>query len=68
MLHSGASGYLVKSDLTNDLITTIRATHQGKVVLSSEIAGQLLEPTVPRHHFNLTERELEALVRAINAR
>jgi NarL family two-component system response regulator LiaR len=61
MLRSGASGYIVKGELTSDLITTIRATHQGQVVLSSQIAGQLWEPTVPRHHFNLTERELEVL-------
>jgi two-component system, NarL family, response regulator LiaR len=63
MLRSGASGYIGKEAITHDLITTIRAVHQGKVVLSPEITTLLLSPTpaAPQRQFNLTERELEVL-------
>jgi NarL family two-component system response regulator LiaR len=66
MLRNGASGYISKGAITQDLITTIRATNQGQVVLSPEIANLLLSPPAvsgaarPRQ-FNLTARELEVL-------
>lgn len=63
MLRTGASGYISKGAITHDLVTTIRATYQGKVVLSPEIANLLLSPApaAPLRQFNLTERELEVL-------
>jgi NarL family two-component system response regulator LiaR len=63
MLASGALGYIVKTALTNDLITTIQDTVQGKMVLSPEVARQVLDPPAENHkaEFNLTEREQEIL-------
>lgn len=62
MLRNGAVGYLTKSSLANDLAETIRATHQGKMVFSSEIGAQLVNPPQPVVDFQLTDRELEVLV------
>ena len=63
MLRNGAVGYLTKSSLAEDLPQTIRATVQGKMVFSSEIGAHLLSPPQPIESFNLTDRELEVLVR-----
>ena len=64
MLRNGAVGYLIKGELSQDLIHTIRTTHQGQAVFSPEIAARLINPptstNVPR--FRLTDRELEVLV------
>lgn len=64
MLRNGAVGYLLKGELSQDLVHTIRTTHQGQVVFSPEIAARLIHPptstTVQR--FRLTDRELEILV------
>jgi NarL family two-component system response regulator LiaR len=62
MLRNGAVGYLTKSSLANDLAETIRATHKGKMVFSSEIGAQILNPSQPAVDFQLTDRELEVLV------
>jgi NarL family two-component system response regulator LiaR len=62
MLRNGAVGYLTKSSLANDLAETIRATHQGKMVFSSDIGAQLVNPPQPVVDFQLTDRELEVLV------
>jgi len=64
MLRNGAVGYLTKGELTNQLVSTIRTAHQGNVVLSPEIAQQLLkQPEVEKaQRFHLTDRELEVLV------
>jgi NarL family two-component system response regulator LiaR len=62
MLRNGAVGYLTKSSLANDLVETIRATHKGKMVFSSEIGAQILNPSQPAVDFQLTDRELEVLV------
>ena len=63
MLESGASGYVIKGSLSHDLVSTIRATHQGQAVFSAEIAQQLLNAqekvTIQSH--DLTDRELEVL-------
>ncbi len=63
MLESGASGYIIKGALTHDLVSTIRATHQGQAVFSAAVAQQLLNPqdTVTTPHYSLTDRELEVL-------
>jgi NarL family two-component system response regulator LiaR len=62
MLRTGAVGYLTKSSLAEDLPETIRATVQGKMVLSSEVGAKLLSPPQPIENFKLTDRELEVLV------
>jgi NarL family two-component system response regulator LiaR len=60
MLRNGASGYVTKGALASDLISAIRATHDGQAVFSPGVAAQLLNP-VPAQQFNLTDRELEVL-------
>jgi NarL family two-component system response regulator LiaR len=62
MLQNGAVGYLTKSTLSEDLVATILATFQGKMVFSSEVGAQLVSPPQPSVNFNLTDRELEVLV------
>ena len=62
MLRNGAVGYLTKSTLAEDLIETIQATFQGKMVFSSEIGAQLVSSPQPTVNFHLTDRELEVLV------
>lgn len=64
MFESGASGYLVKAALSQDLVTTIHDTMQGNAVLSPQAARALFAPTrqpsdVP--DYALTEREREVL-------
>ncbi|HLY26637.1 MAG TPA: response regulator transcription factor [Aggregatilineales bacterium] len=60
MLEKGARGYIVKSDLRTQLLSTIRMTYQGSTVLSSGIVQQLVAPPQPQD-FGLTERELAVL-------
>jgi len=62
MLRNGAVGYLTKSTLSEDLVATILATFQGKMVFSSEVGAQLVSPPQTSANFNLTDRELEVLV------
>ena len=62
MLQNGAVGYLTKSELAQDLVETIRATFQGKMVFSSEVGVHLMAPPQPAVDFHLTDRELEVLV------
>ena len=62
MLRNGAARYLMKSELTQDLADTIRATFQGKIVFSSEVGAHLVSPPQPVVNFHLTDRELEVLV------
>lgn len=55
-LKAGASGYLLKNAIRTELLSTIRAIHAGRKVLSSEItfalashaAGQALSPSETR--------------------
>jgi DNA-binding NarL/FixJ family response regulator len=61
MLRSGASGYIVKGSLAQDLLSTIRATYAGNTVLSADIASRLLNPSQPPPDITLTDRELEVL-------
>ena len=42
-LHAGASGYLLKSTLVNELLVAIRAVHRGRKALSPELAFELAE-------------------------
>jgi len=64
MLKNGAAGYITKNALTHDLVNAIRTTHQGNIVLSPEVATQLIrqEQPVKAPRFHLTDRELEILV------
>lgn len=64
MLRNGAVGYLIKGTLSQDLVHTIRTTHQGQAVFSPEIAARLINPPSANsvQRFRLTDRELEVLV------
>ena len=42
-LKSGASGYLLKSTLRKELLSTIRAVHQGRKALSAEVTYEVAE-------------------------
>ena len=68
MLRNGAVGYLTKSTLAKDLVDTIRATFQGKMVFSPDIVDQLITAPLPTIDFNLTDRELEVLVQLAEGR
>jgi NarL family two-component system response regulator LiaR len=62
MLKSGATGYILKASLAQDLVQTIKATFRGQTVLAAEVTETLLKnSTLPRKNFDLTERELEVL-------
>ena len=45
-LQAGASGYLLKSTLRNELLATIRAVHSGRKALSQEVSFDLAEHAV----------------------
>jgi DNA-binding NarL/FixJ family response regulator len=45
-LQTGASGYLLKSTLRNELLAAIRAVHRGRKALSPEISFELAEHAV----------------------
>jgi two-component system NarL family response regulator len=57
-LAAGASGYLLKDMLRNELVTTIRKVHQGYRGIPAVIASRLADHT-PR--VGLTTREIEVL-------
>jgi two-component system, NarL family, response regulator LiaR len=61
MLANGASGYVLKTSLNKDLVTTIRTLYQGNTVLSPEVAQSLLRSTARKEDFGLTEREKAVL-------
>jgi DNA-binding NarL/FixJ family response regulator len=57
-LDAGAWGYLLKDMLLTDVITAVRAAHQGERVISTAVAARLVEA----HDLSdLSERELEVL-------
>lgn len=72
-LEAGATGYIVKESSLDDLLSTIRATYNGKALISPEIAAALIERVstfaqvflhagvAPPETTNLTIRELEVL-------
>ena len=69
MLKAGASGYVVKTTTTSDLISAIRAVHQGDVYLYPSIARMLVEDYLRKvktgeekaSYEGLTQREREIL-------
>jgi DNA-binding NarL/FixJ family response regulator len=66
MLDSGATGYLVKDAISQDLLTTNRNTMQGNTVLSPQVAKAIFTSEKNESDtldFGLTQRELEVLKR-----
>ncbi len=69
MLQAGASGYVVKTTTTSELISAIRAVHQGDVYLYPSIAQMLVEDYLQKvkagkkknSYDGLTNREREIL-------
>jgi len=59
-LQAGAAGYLVKSTLRKELLSTIRTVHRGGRNFSAEVATELARHALEEE---LTERELEILKR-----
>jgi DNA-binding NarL/FixJ family response regulator len=59
-LEAGASGYLLKGALRNQLLDTIRAVHAGKRVIPAEVAVELAHHALDEP---LSEREVEVLRR-----
>jgi DNA-binding NarL/FixJ family response regulator len=57
-LKAGAAGYLVKSALRRDLLSTIRTVHAGGKGISAEVAEELAKHVLEG---NPSERELEIL-------
>ncbi|MFC1957747.1 response regulator [Chloroflexota bacterium] len=69
MLQAGASGYVVKTTASSELISAIRAVHQGDVYLYSSITRMLVEDYLQKvkagkegkSYEGLTNREREIL-------
>lgn len=69
VLHAGASGYLLKGASSTDLLSAIRAVHQGGVYLHPSVAKNLvsdylkrMEPGEERARYDgLSERERQIL-------
>ena len=69
MLEAGASGYVLKGADPGDLITAVRAVHQGEVFLYPSMAKRLVADYLERvragevapPYANLTDREVEVL-------
>lgn len=59
-LRAGASGYLLKSGLGEELVDTIRAVHAGKRHIPPQIAAEISQHVADDA---LTEREIEVLRR-----
>jgi two-component system, NarL family, response regulator len=57
-LNAGARGYLLKSDISADLLQTIRGVHAGQKRIAGEVAGNLAEHAGDE---DLTDRELQVL-------
>lgn len=70
-VRAGAAGYVLKDISPANLISAIRAVHQGKAIINPGLARQLLEDlagsdraeeAARRRPYGLTEREIEVLV------
>lgn len=59
-LRAGASGYLLKSALREDMIDTIRHVHAGRRRIPAEVAAEIAEHAADD---KLSEREVEVLAR-----
>ena len=68
-IRAGASGYLLKGSGATEVLTAVRAAHQGGVVFGARLAGRLADlfqapavaATAPAQLADLTEREREVL-------
>lgn len=65
-LRAGASGYLLKTANSEDLLAAIIAVARGEVVLHPVIAAKILEHSDDRHShvMTLSDREMEVLTHA----
>lgn len=69
LLDAGASGYVLKESASSDLLSAIRAVHQGGVFLSPSVAKRLVDDYLRRvgdgeqrpGYTSLTDREKEVL-------
>lgn len=61
MLEVGASGYIIKRAATHDLVTAIRAVHNGEAVLSPSITRLVLEDYLRRDSSTREEDDPNAL-------
>ena len=65
MLKNGAVGYLLKTDLSDELTSTIRTIFAGNTVLSPQVTQVIMESSTSieedRSTFGLTDRELEVI-------
>ncbi|WP_448095764.1 response regulator transcription factor [Luteibacter yeojuensis] len=57
-LDAGAQGYLLKTSLADDLVSTVRSVHEGELRVSPEVAQQLAEHSAGEC---LTDREIAVL-------
>ncbi|MDQ0009244.1 DNA-binding NarL/FixJ family response regulator [Luteibacter jiangsuensis] len=62
-LDAGAQGYLLKTSLADDLVSTVRSVHEGDLRVSPEVAQQLAEHSGDEC---LTDREI-AVLRGVGA-
>ncbi len=63
MLKAGASGYVVKTSTSSELVSAIRAVHQGDVYLYPSIARMLVEDYVQRVRIGEEKNSYEGLTR-----
>lgn len=66
-LRAGAAGYLLKGSPSDELLSALRAVHEGGVFLPPELAGELVQDYLGRHpqpqeDGSLTPREQEVLM------
>lgn len=64
-IKNGASGYLLKSQSADTIMTTIRTAFKGSMVMSGEVAGRL---SVMLHHSGKPENEQPALDESLTGR
>src|SRR5690606_23715262 len=62
LMEAGASGYVLKRSATTELVSALRAAHQGHTVLAPELARAAFgRPPATDRYDGLTEREIEVL-------
>lgn len=60
-VEAGATGYLLKDALRDDLFAAVRAAARGETALAPTVAARLIARTREPHHPALTPREVEVL-------
>lgn len=60
-IEAGATGYLLKDALAEELLRAVRAAHRGESVLAPSVAGQLMGQLRKPAGRGLSDRELEVL-------